>query len=144
MGKFLYADEVISNVFLFMIAGYETTSTSLAYATYVLATKMDIQDKLIAEIDQYDWKKMTRDETYDTSMNLSYLDLFVREVLRMYPITSKAMTRKCNTTTVINGHTIEKGQSEERYTFHRLLSIFRQCYSTGYIHSSLQSRTVGP
>lgn len=109
IGKFLHPDEVISNVFLFMIAGYETTSTALAYGTYVLATQVDIQDKLFKEIDQFKWSSMNVDEIYDAAMNLSYLDLFIREVLRMYPITSKAMTRECNTTTLIKGHTIEKG-----------------------------------
>ncbi|CAM4756507.1 unnamed protein product [Rotaria magnacalcarata] len=38
-----------------------------------------------------------------------YLDLFLREVLRMYPITVKAMTRECNTNATVCGHTIEKG-----------------------------------
>ncbi|CAF5125098.1 unnamed protein product, partial [Rotaria sp. Silwood1] len=33
-----------------MVAGYETTSTALAYSTYVLATRPEIQDKLIEEI----------------------------------------------------------------------------------------------
>jgi len=37
--KVLHADEVIANVVLFMVAGYETTSTALAYSTYVLATQ---------------------------------------------------------------------------------------------------------
>jgi hypothetical protein len=41
--------------------------------------------------------------------NLSYLDLFVREVVRMYPLTTKAMTRECNSTTTVCGHIIEKG-----------------------------------
>lgn len=92
-----------------MIAGYETTSTALAYATYILATKPDIQEKLVEEIDRYNWKEMSREETYDSATTLSYLDMFVREVLRMYPITPKAMSRECNTTTVVCGHTIEKG-----------------------------------
>ena len=92
-----------------MIAGYETTSTALAYATYVLATVDGIQQKLVDEIDRTNWETMTRDEFYDRAANLAYLDLFVREVLRMYPITSKGMTRECNTTTNVYGHTIEKG-----------------------------------
>ena len=109
MSKALHADEVISNVFIFMIAGYETTSTALAYSTYVLATLPHIQDKLVEEIDQHHWMEISEEEAYDMATNLSYLDLFVREVLRMYPITVKGMTRVCNTTTTVCGHTVEKG-----------------------------------
>jgi cytochrome P450 len=36
-----------------MLAGYETTSTCLTYATYVLAKYPDEQEKLYVEINQY-------------------------------------------------------------------------------------------
>ncbi|CAF1539394.1 unnamed protein product [Rotaria sp. Silwood1] len=107
--KALQSNELIPNVFLFMVAGYETTSTALAYSTYVLATKQDIQEKLVEEIENSNWNDNNNGvEAYDTATNLSYLDLFVREVLRMYPVTSKAMTRECNTTTTVCDHIIEK------------------------------------
>ncbi len=48
----LTRDEIISNIFVFMAAGYETTSTSLAYATYELARHPEVLEKLQAEIDQ--------------------------------------------------------------------------------------------
>ena len=109
MSKTLHTDEVISNVFLFMIAGYETTSTALAYSTYILATKPEIQQKLVEEINQNNWNNMDESEAYDAAANLSYLDMFVREVLRMYPITTKGQIRECNLTTHIGDHIIEKG-----------------------------------
>ncbi len=88
-----------------MAAGYETTSTALAYSTYVLATKLDIQDKVIDEIIQH----VNGEDIYEIAMNLPYLDLFIKEVLRMYPISSKATTRECNATTTVCGYTIEEG-----------------------------------
>ncbi len=73
-------------------------------------TSADVQeDKLVEEIDQNNWKDINADDTYDKAMNLPYLDMFIREVLRMYPITTKALARECNTTTVVCGHTIEEG-----------------------------------
>jgi cytochrome P450 family 13 len=109
MSKTLNADETISNIFLFMVAGYETTSTALAYSTYVLATQPEIQNRLVEEIDQNNWDNNNEEDAYEQAANLSYLDLFVHEVLRMYPITVKAMSRECNATTTVCGHIIEEG-----------------------------------
>src|SRR5689334_7483961 len=109
MSKTLHSKKVVSNVFLFMIAGYETTSKALAYCTYILATELNIQDKLIKEIHAIKWNNYNDEDMYEIATNLSYLDLFVREVLRMYPITSKGQIRKCNETTTISGYIIEKG-----------------------------------
>ncbi len=65
---------MVSNVFLFMIAGYETTSTALAYSTYVLATKPEIQDKLVEEIDQHNWnnRRYTPHSMYQNAIHLIY------------------------------------------------------------------------
>ena len=38
---------------LFLLAGYETTSTTLSYAFYILATLSEEQEKLINEIDEH-------------------------------------------------------------------------------------------
>jgi len=109
MSKLLHVNETLANIFLFMIAGYETTSTALAYSTYILATKPEIQQKLLEEINEKQWDNLNDSEIYDLVASLTYLDYFVREVLRMYPISVKAMTRICNTTTTVRGHTVEQG-----------------------------------
>ena len=43
--------EIKENLTLFMLAGYETTSTALAYICYILAKHPEEQQKLIEEID---------------------------------------------------------------------------------------------
>lgn len=45
--------EVYANTVGFLIAGNETTSTTLAYTSYLLALNPDIQEKLQSEIDAY-------------------------------------------------------------------------------------------
>ena len=45
-------EEIIGQAFLFLIAGYETTQNTLAFACYSLATNPDIQRKLIDEIEE--------------------------------------------------------------------------------------------
>ncbi|CAF3826502.1 unnamed protein product [Rotaria magnacalcarata] len=106
--KILHPDEITGNILIFMIAGYETTSTALAYCTYILAKKQDIQQKLIAEIDAHLGQKDYEDN-YDLVTNMSYIDMFIREVLRVFPIIIQATSRECNKTTTICGHPIEEG-----------------------------------
>jgi cytochrome P450 len=91
MSKHLRYAEVISNVVLFMLAGFETTSNVLAYSTYVLAKHPEIQEKLQAEIDQQ-WKE--NDELdYEQLSYIPYVDLFIRVVLRMYRVSGQSSTR---------------------------------------------------
>ena len=45
--------EINLNLSLFMLAGYETTSTSLTYITYILAKYPEEQKVLIDEIDSF-------------------------------------------------------------------------------------------
>ena len=42
-----------ANCFIMLIAGYETTSTALGFASYELALHPDVQKKLQAEIDEH-------------------------------------------------------------------------------------------
>ena len=51
LSKNLNPQELEQNLILFMIAGYETTSTTLSYCMFVLARHPKEQQKLIEEID---------------------------------------------------------------------------------------------
>ncbi|CAF0820592.1 unnamed protein product [Adineta ricciae] len=108
MSRHLHHTEVVMNVFLFMIAGFETTSAVLAYSTYVLATHSDIQTKLRTEINE-SWKEDDDELNYEIISDMTYMDYFVREVLRMYRISGQNSTRLCNATTTVCNHQIDKG-----------------------------------
>ena len=99
-----------------MTAGYETTSAVLACATYELAKHPDILQKLQDEIDQL--QLSTDDNTdneakkypdYDTIAKMSYMDLFVSEVLRMYPNANFVIQRRALEDTVVQGIKVDKG-----------------------------------
>ena len=51
--KRLTDGEVVRNTLTFMMAGYETTASSLCSTTYMLAMNPHVQEKLQAEIDAY-------------------------------------------------------------------------------------------
>ena len=73
------------NLSLFMLAGYETTSTTLSYCTFVLATQPEEQQKLIDEINSVfrnsDESKLMEPNA-DNVNKLDYLDMFIKEVYR--------------------------------------------------------------
>ncbi len=113
----LTREEIVSNIFIFMIAGYETTSTSLACATYELARHPEVLQKLQAEIDQLplatddttDHEEIKKYPDYDIVAQMPYMDMFVSEVLRMYPIANQAVQRRAFEDTIVQGIKIEKG-----------------------------------
>ncbi|XP_064094361.1 cytochrome P450 3A29-like [Macrobrachium nipponense] len=76
-------EELAENAIFFLLAGYETISTMLSYTTYLLAKHPDVQQRLYEEIVQH----LSKEEvvTYDTINQLEYLDMVVKESLRMYP-----------------------------------------------------------
>lgn len=78
-----------------MVAGYETTSTALAYVSYILATHPEEQRKLQEHIDSH-FNPQNENEiaTYDTISQMDYLDMFIRETLRMYPIVPAVLNRQ--------------------------------------------------
>ncbi|KAH0616998.1 hypothetical protein JD844_028543 [Phrynosoma platyrhinos] len=51
--KRLSDDEIAGQASLFLIAGYETTNSTLSFATYLLATNPNCQEKLLQEVDEF-------------------------------------------------------------------------------------------
>ncbi|WAR24170.1 CP341-like protein [Mya arenaria] len=81
--KRLSAEELTGQMFIVIVAGYETTASLLQYVAYVLATNPDVQDKLIAEID----KCISEDVSelkYDVIQDMPYLDQVINETLRIF------------------------------------------------------------
>ncbi|XP_072395741.1 cytochrome P450 6k1-like isoform X1 [Diabrotica undecimpunctata] len=114
------SDIVISGiVFQFFLAGYESTSTTIAFLLYNLAKNICIQEKLRNEI-RCSLKKHGS-LTYDAIMDIPYLDMCVDESLRMYPVLP-FYERKCNEDYhVPNSEVIiEKGKAVliSSYAFH--------------------------
>jgi len=69
-------DLFVGQAFFFIIAGYETSATTLSYALYELALHSEIQHRLRAEImrvlDKHDGEL-----TYDGIQEMAYLDMVV-------------------------------------------------------------------
>nr|XP_022910877.1 probable cytochrome P450 6a20 [Onthophagus taurus] len=101
-------DEMAAQAFVFFLAGFETSSTTMTFCLYELAHHQDIQDKLRKEINET-IKKHGGKLTYDAIMDMKYMEQVINETLRMYPPVH-TLPRLCTQTyTLPNGSTIEKG-----------------------------------
>jgi len=76
-------DEILAQAWLFFIAGYETTATTLTFCSYELALNQECQQKLYDEIISV--ADANGDIEYETLSKLPYLDSVLCETLRMYP-----------------------------------------------------------
>ena len=75
---------IVSTALVILIAGYDTTATTLAYACYQLAKHPQVQDKLREEID-----RIVDDAdhiSYEDLHSMSYTDQVISEVLRFHTL----------------------------------------------------------
>ncbi|GBM53404.1 Cytochrome P450 3A41 [Araneus ventricosus] len=96
-------EEIVANSYLFILGGYESTATSLAYTFYLLAKHPEIQDKLYEEI------KKAEDDSYITVQSLPYLNQMLTESLRLYPPITGFINRECSEDYQVGSITIPKG-----------------------------------
>ncbi|XP_062999710.1 cytochrome P450 3A24-like [Elgaria multicarinata webbii] len=115
--KALTDKEILSQAVFFIFAGYETTSSTLSFLSYCLATHPDVQQRLQEEIDEALPNQAS--PTYEAVLQMEYLDMVVNETLRLYP-PGVRLERVCKNTVVINGVTIPKGTVTmiSTYTLH--------------------------
>ena len=103
-------DELVAQSFVFLLAGYETTATTLSFVSYLLALNPDVQDKLIDEIDQAFENDNDDDLSYDKINELKYLDMVISETLRLYPGTP-VLIREASQDCTIGDYKFEKQSS---------------------------------
>uniref|UniRef100_A0A8C2WIE3 unspecific monooxygenase n=1 Tax=Cyclopterus lumpus TaxID=8103 RepID=A0A8C2WIE3_CYCLU len=103
--KRLTDHEILSQAIMFMFAGYETSTTTLVFLAYNLATNPEVMKRLQEEIDStFPDKGAVR---YEALMQMEYLDCVVNESLRLYPPAAR-LDRIAKETVKICGITIQK------------------------------------
>lgn len=84
--KKLSMNQIAANVFVFFIAGFETSSSTMSFCLFELARNPEIQRKVQEEVDRVFESASTEEITYEMLSELKYLENCVDETLRKYPI----------------------------------------------------------
>lgn len=77
-------DEIISQAFVFFLAGFDTSMWVLIAVTYELALNAKVQERLIDEINELESKLGDQQISYEDLNKMKYLDMVVMEVLRVH------------------------------------------------------------
>ena len=110
--KHMTEDEMLAQALIFLLAGYETTASTLTYCTYELALQPKVQDRLCNEV------KAALDSngeiSYQELAKLPLLDAVLSETLRLHsPAIRLARLASTDYKLGDTGITLFKGQQVE-------------------------------
>lgn len=103
-GERMGNDLIFDNLKTFLFAGHDTTATSLAWLVYLMATHPAEEAKVLDELRSLPHDTPPSAEALE---NLPYLDVVVREGLRLYP--PAGFTRETIADMDIGGYRVGKG-----------------------------------
>lgn len=103
-GRDLTDAEISDELVLFMLAGHDTTSTTLCYSLWALGRNPEIQDRVHAEVSALGDRELTTDDVG----KLTYTVWVLHEALRLCP-PGAATTRMLNEDIVVDGYRAEAG-----------------------------------
>ena len=98
-------EDIISNLMIFMMVGYDTTGMTLAYALYELSLNPEAQEKLQQEVDQVWQDAGGKMPGYNSVQELPYLEMVLMETLRLHTPAPNTL-RSCTAPYTIPGTNI--------------------------------------
>ncbi|KAF8788772.1 Cytochrome P450 3A24 like protein [Argiope bruennichi] len=99
--------DILDNSVLFFLAGYETTSTALAFTTHFLIQHEEAQEKVRQEVQQL--LETEGELDYYSVSKLQYLDQVFQESLRLYPPIYLFVSRECGEDVEFGNIKLKKG-----------------------------------
>lgn len=97
-GKPLTNLDIREEVDTFMFEGHDTTSSAITFCFYNLALYPECQQKCFEEIMQVFDKDKSKPVTYEDLNNLHYVELCIKETLRLFPsvpLLGRKVTEEC-------------------------------------------------
>jgi cytochrome P450 / NADPH-cytochrome P450 reductase len=107
-GELLDPKTIRDQVLMHLSNGFNGPSITAAWLAYVLATRPDVEEKLIAEIDSITGGDPDYDLKYDDLMALSYTTQVIKETMRVYPPMPVTIRRSLKDG-MLGGYRIRKG-----------------------------------
>ena len=107
-GSGLDDEEVRDQVLIFLLAGHETTATSLTFTLHLLGRHPEVQSHVHTEVDRVIQGRT--DPTLDDVKALRYTTMVIKEAMRLYPA-AYGIPRYCVTGDTIGGYDIPAGKT---------------------------------
>lgn len=106
-GKGISDKEIREQVDTFMFAGHDTTSMGISGILYGLALNQSVQETVVEEINSVLCNKST-DANYQDLQDMKYLEMVIKECLRLYPPVP-IIARRMPKDTAIGEYILPKG-----------------------------------
>ena len=103
-GQALSDDDICNELLVFLLAGHDTTATTLTYALWALGRHLEIQEKVAAEVAAIGDRELTPDDV----SKLGYTVQVLHEALRLCP-PAAALSRTAMQDIEIDGYRVEAG-----------------------------------
>jgi cytochrome P450 / NADPH-cytochrome P450 reductase len=84
-GEFLDTETIRDQILMHLSNGFNGPAITGGWLAYLLATHPDVQEKVIAEVDEITGGDPDYDLTYDDLLSLPYMTQVIKETLRIYP-----------------------------------------------------------
>jgi cytochrome P450 family 110 len=103
-GQPMTDEELRDELMTLLVAGHETTATSLAWALYWIYNLPQVREKLLKELDG-----LGEEFEPNALMRLPYLNAVCNETLRIYPVVMVALNRLVKSPLEFMGYHLEPG-----------------------------------
>ena len=95
--------EIIANSILVILAGHETTASTLQFVLYHLVAHPTIQEQLYESVKDVDV------QNYEQVRDCRYLDAIIKESMRLFAVAPFGLRTCTETTDIAEGVTVERG-----------------------------------
>ena len=103
-GQTLSDDDICNDLLIFMLAGHDTTATTLTYALWQLGRHPEMQDRVAAEVAALGDRELTPDDV----SRLTYTAQVLNESLRLCP-PAAGVGRTATQDIMVDGYRVEAG-----------------------------------
>ncbi|HJU37385.1 MAG TPA: cytochrome P450, partial [Gaiellaceae bacterium] len=107
-GELLDAETIRDQILMHLSNGFNGPSITGAWLAYVLATRPDVEEKVLAEIDSITGGDPDYDLQYEDLMALPYTTQVIKETLRVYP-PMPITIRRCLADGLLGRYRVRKG-----------------------------------